>query len=182
MTTATTTKRAERAAAKAAAEAARILAAMPTQEQLDREAAEAAAEEAANLKREQDEIAAEEMARMGYQGPMLRLRERLKAGKYIKAANGQPCCGDQIATAFGALTPAQTIASCIIALDLAHNPYLHLNVGQQSMNLRNKLRQSLKKGLFGFGVVREAIEEVTGATASDVKEIDEETDEDSGEE
>jgi hypothetical protein len=94
---------------------------------------------------------------------MLKLRERLKAGKYVKAANGQPCCGDLVATIFGTLTPADTIAACQIALGLGHNPYAHLNIGQQSMNLRNKLRNALKRGEFGFGVVREAVEVVTGA-------------------
>lgn len=116
----------------------------------------------------------------GYTGPMLKLRERLKAGKYSKAANGQPCCGDLIATIFGTLKPEQTIAACVIALGCGHNPYTHLNIGQQSMNLRNRVRNAYKRGEFGFGVVREAVEEVTGVE-SDVFE-DTETDEDDSEE
>lgn len=111
-----------------------------------------------------------------YTGPMLKLRERLKAGKYAKAPNGQPCCGDLIATAFGTLKPEQTIAACVIALGCGHNPYGHLNIGQQSMNLRNRVRNAYKRGEFGFGVVREAIEEVTGEEC-DVTEADDEGEE-----
>jgi len=128
-----------------------------------------------------DEAAESETAdATGYTGPMLKLRERLKAGKYQKAANGQPCCGDLIATIFGTLKPEDTIRACVIALGIGHNPYTHLNIGQQSMNLRNRVRNAYKRGEFGFGVIREAVEEVTGVE-SDVFE-DTETDEDDSEE
>lgn len=95
----------------------------------------------------------------GYQGPMRALRDRVKAGKYTKAANGQPSCGDEVANALGALEPTEVIAACMVAMDIA-NPYLTLNIGQQSMNLRNKLRGQLKRGEIGMGVLREAIEVV----------------------
>lgn len=98
----------------------------------------------------------------GYQGPMLALRDRLKAGQYKKAANGQPSCGDEVANVLGQLEPTEVIAACLIALDIA-NPYKHLNIGQQSMNLRNKLRGALKHEKFGMGVLREAVEEVIEA-------------------
>jgi hypothetical protein len=94
---------------------------------------------------------------------MLALRERAKRGVYQKAANGQPSCGDEVAQILGALVPIQVIRACIIALNLEGNPYLHLNIGQQSMNLRNKLRGALIRGEFGMGVVREAAEEVAAA-------------------
>lgn len=106
-----------------------------------------------------------DVALAGYQGPMLALRSRLKQGLYQKAANGQPSCGDELATYLGELKPAEVIRACLIALDLPTNPYLHLNIGQQSMNLRNKLRGALKKNDFGMGVVIEAIEEVMGERA-----------------
>lgn len=96
----------------------------------------------------------------GYQGSMLRLRERLAEGAYKKAENGQPCCGDQVATLLGSLAPAQVIRACIAAMALPSNPYAHLNVGQQSMNLRNKLRGCFKREEFGMGVLVEAVEEV----------------------
>ena len=99
----------------------------------------------------------------GYVGPMLALRERLAAGAYKKAPNGQPCCGDEIAIALGSLTPAQVIRACIVAMNLPNNPYTHLNIGQQSMNLRNKLRGCMKRGEFGMGVVVEAVEVVLEA-------------------
>lgn len=95
----------------------------------------------------------------GYNGPMRALRDRVKAGKYTKAANGQPSCGDDVAQVLGALEPAEVIKACMIAMDIA-NPYLALNIGQQSMNLRNKLRGQLKRGEIGMGVLREAVEVV----------------------
>jgi len=96
----------------------------------------------------------------GYVGPMLELRRRLAAGVYHRAPNGQPCCGDEVAKHLGDLTPAQVIRACIIAMALPANPYAHLNIGQQSMNLRNKLRGALKRGEFGMGVLVEAVEEI----------------------
>lgn len=96
----------------------------------------------------------------GYQGSMIRLRERLAEGAYQKAPNGQPCCGDRVATLLGTLQPLQVIRACIIAMALPSNPYSHLNVGQQSMNLRNKLRGCFKREEFGFGVLVEAVEDV----------------------
>ena len=110
---------------------------------------------------EDDEVAeAEDDEEGGYAGPMLRLRERLAEGAYQKAPNGQPCCGDRVATLLGTLKPLQVIRACMIAMALPSNPYAHLNVGQQSMNLRNKLRGCFKREEFGFGVLAEAVEEV----------------------
>lgn len=99
----------------------------------------------------------------GYTGPMRALRDRVKAGAYVKAANGQPSCGDEVAQVLGALEPVEVIKACMVAMDLGLNPYLHLNIGQQSMNLRNKLRGQLKRGEIGMGVVREAVEVVMEA-------------------
>lgn len=134
---------------------------MPTKEQLDAEQAAAQAEEAANLAAEAAALALEAAAptKVVYTGPMLALRERAKRGVYKKAANGQPSCGDEVATILGGLKPEYVIRACIVALALPGNPYLHLNIGQQSMNLRNKLRGALIRGEFGMGVVREAAEE-----------------------
>jgi len=107
----------------------------------------------------------------GYQGSMIRLRERLAEGAYQKAPNGQPCCGDQVATLLGTLAPAQVIQACIIAMALPANPYTHLNVGQQSMNLRNKLRGCFKREEFGLGVLVEAVETVREDEAAVQAEI-----------
>lgn len=95
----------------------------------------------------------------GYNGPMRALRDRVKAGAYKKAANGQPSCGDEVAQILGALEPVEVIRACLDAMAIA-NPYGHLNIGQQSMNLRNKLRGQLKRNDIGMGVLREAVEGV----------------------
>lgn len=138
-----------------------VLARMPTTEQLDAEVAACKAEEAAALEAEAAELAAETPPVLdGYNGPMLNLRKRKDSGAYTKMANGQLACGDRVAQALGNLTPAQVIRSCLLAMALPSNPYDHLNIGQQSMNLRNKLRGCLKRVDFGFGVVEEAVEDV----------------------
>jgi hypothetical protein len=112
------------------------------------------------LDSEEDDQADEADEEAGYQGSMLRLRERLAEGAYQKAENGQPCCGDRVATLLGTLQPLQVIRACMIAMALPSNPYSHLNIGQQSMNLRNKLRGCFKREEFGFGVLVEAVEDV----------------------
>lgn len=116
------------------------------------------------LGEEQEETETEEET--GYQGSMIRLRERQAAGAYQKAPNGQPCCMDRVATLLGTLTPMQVIEACMIAMALPSNPYVHLNMGQQSMNLRNKLRGCFKREEFGFGVLVEAVEEIVAVEAA----------------
>lgn len=145
MTKTAKTPRAPRAPKTAAPEA--VIVNIPSAEQIEREAAAAMAEEAANPTKQK------------YVGPMLALREAAKRGAYTKAANGQPSCGDTLAQALGTLKPEYVIRACIAALALPGNPYLHLNIGQQSMNLRNKLRGALVRGEFGMGVVMEAVED-----------------------
>ena len=125
-------------------------------EELDSEEDDQTDEDSANDQTDADE--ADEEA--GYQGSMIRLRERMAEGAYQKAVNGQPCCGDRVATLLGSLAPAQVIRACIVAMALPANPYSHLNVGQQSMNLRNKLRGCFKREEFGFGVLVEAVEQI----------------------
>ena len=112
------------------------------------------------LDSQEDDQTDEEDEATGYQGSMIRLRERMAEGAYQKAVNGQPCCGDRVATLLGSLQPAQVIRACIVAMALPANPYSHLNVGQQSMNLRNKLRGCFKREEFGFGVLVEAVEQI----------------------
>jgi len=79
-----------------------------------------------------------------YSGPMLALVAARKA--YTKAANGNPCCADGLAAMCGAYPREVVVAGLIVALKLPGNPYLALNPGQQSMNLRNKARHALKSG------------------------------------
>lgn len=92
--------------------------------------------------------------------PMRGLRERLKAGAYMKMPNGQPANGDEVATVLGNLEPLEVVKALMIAFDHKSNFYGHLNVGQQSMNYRNKFRGALKRGELGMGVLREAVEVV----------------------
>jgi len=80
----------------------------------------------------------------GYTGPMLALRKA--ALGYTKGANGNPHCNDAMAQALDGLSREQVVAVLIAAMKLPGNPYLQLNPGQQSMNLRNKARGMLKNG------------------------------------
>jgi hypothetical protein len=94
-------------------------------------------------------------AKPRYNGPMLALRRA--AVNYVKPANGNPCNGDELATLLGELPRERVVRVLLGALGLTHNPYVHLNPGQQSMNLRNKARHAVKDGLITLAVVRGAI-------------------------
>lgn len=89
-----------------------------------------------------------------YQGPMLALVAA--RARYVKAGNGILCNGDGLAVVCGAHTREETVKALIIALKLPGNPYLALNPGQQSMNLRNKARHALKNGFLTIGEVQAA--------------------------
>jgi len=106
-----------------------------------------------------------DMSRLNYVGPMLALRRASDAGRYRKAVNGQPCCMDVVALALGSLTPDRVIFACINALCLPSNPYFHLNIGQQSMNLRNKVRGAMKRGELEISAVLASVESQTLAIA-----------------
>ena len=141
-------------------------------EELDADAAIAEAEEAkwtAELRGEPDadEPDADEQL-TGYHGTMIALRKASAAGRYSNAANGQPCCMDVVAQALGSLPPLLVIKACMIALNLPANPYAHLNVGQQSMNLRNKIRGAMKRAELEISTVLAAIDAVTPTQAEEV--------------
>lgn len=105
-----------------------------------------------------DTYIAEQLAetpKSGYVGPMLALRTAVK--KYVVAPNGQPCCGDDLAEICGAYPREAVVAGLVAALGLGSNPYLHLNPGQQSMNLRNKARTALKSGVVTADQIRTAL-------------------------
>lgn len=84
-----------------------------------------------------------------YTGPMLALRDAAK--RYTTGKNGNPHCADPVAMALDGLTREQVV-KYLGAFLFMHgvtthtNPYAALNPGQQSMNLRNKLRGALKAG------------------------------------
>lgn len=102
--------------------------------------------DAAALGVDPDAYIAEQLqpVRVRYAGPMLALRRAV--GGYVKAQNGQPCCGDTLAVLCGQYPREAVVAGLIAALKLDSNPYAHLNPGQQSMNLRNKARTALRDG------------------------------------
>ncbi len=120
-------------------------------------------EDAAALGRDPDEYIAEQTASVpktdGYCGPMLALRAAAKG--YVKGKNGNPHCGDDLATLLDGLTRDQVVGVLIIAMKLPGNPYPHLNPGQQSMNLRNKARGQLKNGLLKSDDIQGAIVAIT---------------------
>jgi hypothetical protein len=106
----------------------------------------AARDKAAAEKKELAEKRATEAKERGlsYVGSMLALRDAKNT--YVKATNGRLRSTDAVATIFDAVEPAGTVAIAMKALELETNPYSQLNVGQQSMNLRNKLRGAIRAG------------------------------------
>lgn len=96
-----------------------------------------------------------ETPKSGYVGPMLALRKAVV--KYVKAENGQPCCGDDLANLCGRYTREAVVAGLVTALALPGNPYAHLNPGQQSMNLRNKARAAIKNGHVQIAAIEAAL-------------------------
>ena len=172
-------KAAEREAAKAAREAAKAAkesakAAKESEKATkaaEREAAKAEKQAAIEAKRQERENAkaareaakAEKLAQAdGYAGSMLALRDARV--RYVKAMNGRLRSTDQIAEVFDAVDPMGVVAIAMRALNLEANPYARLNIGQQSMNLRNRLRGALKKGIVTLDAIRE-LRDAGGHTA-----------------
>lgn len=96
----------------------------------------------------------------GYNGPMVILREAAK--HYVRGIH----CGDNLATILDGLSREAVVS--IIGTFLVEqkviehrNPYLHLNPGQQSMNLRNKLRGAIKAGTVTEAAFRAAVAAAT---------------------
>ncbi len=79
----------------------------------------------------------------GYTGSMLALAEKVKSGEYVKSATGQLRSNDALAVLLDTVPPSGVI-KLAKALELP-GEYSHLNVGQQSMNYRNRMRGALKK-------------------------------------
>lgn len=150
---------AEKALAKIAAKAEKAAA---------REAAKAEKEAAKAAKvtvtaAERQAAKAERMARLAalnpdgtrkYLGSMLALADRVKEGAYVKSVTGQLRSNDELAQILDGVTPNGVIQTAKAMLELEMNPYSHLNVGQQSMNLRNKLRGAVRKGVIDLNDVR----------------------------
>lgn len=139
--------KAEREAAKAAKAAEKEAA--KAEKVAEREAAKAAkAAEKEAAKAEREAKRAERLAALEAAGPLTKMHALRDAkSKYVKSATGQLRSTDELAEAFDRVTPSGAIAICMVVLGLESNPYAHLNVGQQSMNLRNKLRGAIRRGV-----------------------------------
>lgn len=90
-----------------------------------------------------------------YTGPMLALRDAAK--HYVTGKNGNPHNNDALAQALDGLSREEVVATLIKAMKLESNPYLHLNPGQQSMNLRNKARGQIKNGFLTIEEIKAAV-------------------------
>ena len=90
-----------------------------------------------------------------YTGPMLALRDAAK--HYVTGKNGNPHNNDALAQALDGLSREEVVTTLIKAMKLESNPYLHLNPGQQSMNLRNKARGQIKNGFLTIEEIKAAV-------------------------
>lgn len=102
-------------------------------------------------------------AKTPYAGPMCALKTARKT--YVKAANGILCNGSPLALLCGQYKREVVVAALIAALDLPGNPYLTLNPGQQSMNLRNKARHAISEGRLSLGRVEAELKAVAEQAA-----------------
>lgn len=102
-----------------------------------------------------------------YVGSMLALADRVKQGVYVKSATGQLRSNNELAQLLDAVPVVHVITLAKIVLELPENPYIQLNTGQQSMNLRNRMRGAIKKGTLTLDAIAECIAENGFATATD---------------
>jgi hypothetical protein len=95
-----------------------------------------------------------------YTGSMLALADRVKSGAYIKGATGQLRSDDELAQTLDGVGPNGVIELAKHVLGVEANPYTALNVGQQSMNFRNRMRGAIKKGTLTIQDVKDAMVEL----------------------
>lgn len=100
-----------------------------------------------------------------YVGSMTQLADRVKQGAYVKSMTGQLRSTDELAVALDAVPAANVVILGLKALKLAENPYTALNIGQQSMNLRNRMRGAIKKGTLTLDEVKNIRDQDGLATA-----------------
>jgi len=140
---------------KIAAKAAKLEAAAAKKAEGEKARAEAKALRDAKVAENAEAKAARaaELAASGktYTGSMLALAERVKSGAYVKSLTGQLRSNDELAQALDAV-PAENVVQLGMALFAEPNKYPTLNIGQQSMNYRNRLRGAIKKGLEVGGI------------------------------
>jgi len=105
----------------------------------------------------------------GYVGSMLALADKVKAGEYVKGLTGQLRSNDELAQALDGVLPGGVVKLGVHVLNLESNPYSHLNVGQQSMNLRNKIRGAITKGTLTIDAIKDAIVELDVDSSTSIK-------------
>lgn len=142
-------KAAAREAAKAEKEAAKMAKVTATKEE----------REAAKSQRQARLAALNPDGTRKYLGSMLALADRVKEGAYVKGVTGQLRSNDELAQILDGVTPNGVIQTAKAVLELDANPYSHLNVGQQSMNLRNKMRGALRNGVITLDAIRTYVSE-----------------------
>lgn len=156
------------AAAKIAAKEAKNAAAAAAK--AEREAAAAAkkaereAKNAETQAQREARVAELQAAGRTYTGSMTVLADRVKQGLYVKSATGQLRSTDDLAVALDAV-PAENVVKLGVMLFEEVNKYANLNIGQQSMNYRNRMRGAIKKGTFTLERVTELVTEHGFATA-----------------
>ena len=115
------------------------------------------ADSSPSIQRPEKEFKMSDVEKPRYAGNMTRLTERAKSGVYVKSSTGQLRSNDDLANALDRVPAANVIRLALMVLDLEVNPYSALNVGQQSMNLRNRMRGAIKKGTLTLDTVVAAI-------------------------
>lgn len=136
------------------------------------EAAKAEKAEAKAVAKAERDARIAELAASGktYTGSMLSLADKVKQGVYVKGASGQLRSNDDLALALDGVAPTNVVRIGLDLLKLEENPYAKLNVGQQSMNLRNRLRGAIKKGTVALTDIADYIKrnEIPVTSAADV--------------
>lgn len=160
-------------------------------EKADAEKAAKAEEKAAKQKIKDDEKAAKAAARAdakaareariaalaadgkNYTGSMLALADRVKQGVYVKGATGQLRSTDELAVALDGISATDVVRIGLDLLKIEENPYTKLNIGQQSMNLRNRMRGAIKKATLAIADVTAYIErnKIVVVSAADVAKL-----------
>lgn len=153
---ATAKKEAAIAAAAAKAEAKAAAKAVKDAANAEKAAARTAISEAKKAEREA-RIAALQADGKSYVGSMLALADRVKSGAYVKGTTGQLRSNDELAVALDGVGPNGVIQLAKFVLGMEENPYTKLNIGQQSMNFRNRMRGAIKKGTLTIDTVKGAI-------------------------
>ncbi len=154
-------QKAREAQAKIKAKADKMEAAKKAKEEAVATAAKKKADAEAARKEKADKLAADKAAKAAERekqkaerkdtpvaddgSSMLALRDKVNLGIYTKGKNGQLRASDPLALALETVQVGDMVPLLLKTMGIKENPYTHLNQGQQSMNLRNRLRGLIRK-------------------------------------